>query len=63
MGDAELLEQIQKKATEMIRGLQHLSYEDRMRELGLFCLEERRLWGDLIAASQNLRGDYKQEEV
>ena len=63
MGDAELLEQIQKKATEMIRGLQHLSYEDRMRELGLFCLEKRRLWGDLIAASQYLRGDYKQEAV
>ena len=55
----ELLEGIQKRAIKMIGGVENLSQEEKLGNLGLFSLENRRLWGFLTAAFQYLKEAYE----
>ena len=58
--DMHLLEQVERRATKMVRGMEHLSYKETLGDWG-FSLEKRRIEGDLTATIQTLKRAYKKD--
>ena len=56
--DIELIEEVQRRATKLVKDVEHLHYNDRLEHLELMCLHTRRNRSDLIDTYKIVNGIY-----
>lgn len=61
--DSEELEEVQRRVTKIVRDLEAKPYKGHLEELGLLSLQNRRLWGVMIAIFQYMKGCHRAESV
>ena len=54
--DIKLIERVQRRATNMVQGIQYLNYDDRLNYFGVMLLEKRRVRNDLIETFKFMKG-------
>ncbi len=57
--DKNKLRRVQRLVTRLVRGLRHVLYDERLRQLNLFSLERRHIRADLILAFKIFKGEGK----
>ena len=55
--DIQLLENVQRRATKLVREIRNMEYEDRLTELKIPKLIDRRIRGDMILTYRLLSGE------
>ncbi|OWK59226.1 hypothetical protein RLOC_00005637 [Lonchura striata] len=61
--DLEVLEQVRRRTTKVVKALKHKSDEEQLKELGVFTMEMRRLRDDHIDFYSALKGGCRQLET
>ena len=60
--DIKHLERVQKAATELVSSMKKLSYDERLKRLGLTTLQKRRARGNLIEVYRIMTGKIAREQ-